>query len=175
MFTQATPYITMRTTLSTRAIITATLMILLTACGTVNKGVQVINGDRGKFNGTWTLTNVSYEALIAGTVSRVFDQAAPAAFVGSVWILTNSGNAQYTLTDGSSQSIYWSYYNPGNGVQPMFQFKKVYQGDKPKNVAEGYRLEIGRINDSGMVLKSPVDLGGGRTGYVVYTFAKSKE
>jgi hypothetical protein len=47
---------------------------------------------RGKFVGTWTLTNVTYDGLVPNAVQNVFDQAAPSAFVGSTWKFTNSGN-----------------------------------------------------------------------------------
>lgn len=144
------------------------VMIIATSCSVVNKTAGV---DRSRFVGTWTVTNVTYEGLVNGTVSKIFDQAAPNAFTGSTWQLTNSGNADYTLTNGVSQSIYWSYYNPGGGVQPMFQFKKVYQGDKLKDIDSGYRLVIGSIDSSTMTLKVPVDLNG-RSGYVVLSFIK---
>ena len=46
------------------------------------------NISRGKFTGTWTLTNVSYDGLVANAVQNVFDQASPSAFVGSTWKFT---------------------------------------------------------------------------------------
>jgi len=144
------------------------LAILATSCSVVNKTAGV---DRSKFVGTWTVTNVTYEGIIGNAVQKIFDQASPAAFEGSTWQLTNSGNAVYTLSNGTAQSIYWSYYNPGGGVQAMFQFKKVYEGDKVKNVDDGYRLAIDNMDGSTMTLKVPVDLGG-KTGYVVLVFNK---
>jgi hypothetical protein len=141
------------------------IIILATSCGVVNKTAGV---DRSRFVGTWTISNVTYDGIIGAAVSKVFDQASPNAFVGSTWQLTNSGNGLYTLPDGTSQSIYWSYYNPGSGVQPNFQFKKIYEGDKAKNVAEGYRLTIGQVDGSTMTLKVPVN----GNGYVVYSFIK---
>jgi len=148
----------------------AFVIITTTGCGVVNKTAGV---DRSKFVGTWTVNNVGYENLIGNAVTKVFDQAPPKAFVGSTWVLTNSGNGQYTLTEGTSQSIYWSYNNPGNGITPSFQFKKVYQGDKPKNVDTGYNLIIGSNDGTTMVLKTPVTIGSS-TGYVVYNFTKTK-
>jgi len=144
------------------------VLILADSCTVVNKTAGV---DRSKFVGTWTLNNVSYQSLIGNAVTKVFDQAPPADFIGSTWILTNSGNGQYTLANGTSQSIYWSYYNPGNGVEPAFQFKKIYQGDKVKDVDSGYRLNISSNDGATMVLKSPVAIGNSN-GYVVYTFTK---
>ncbi|RKR85297.1 hypothetical protein BDD43_5561 [Mucilaginibacter gracilis] len=144
------------------------VIILVTGCTVVNKTAGV---DRSKFVGTWTITSVTYEGILGNAVSKVFDQASPNAFVGSTWQLTNSGNAVYTLTDGTAQSIYWSYYNPGAGEQSMFQFKKVYQGDKVKNIDSGYRLVIANIDNSSMTLKVPVNADG-RAAYVVYSFIK---
>jgi hypothetical protein len=141
------------------------VVVLATSCSVVNKTAGV---DRSRFVGTWTITSVTYEGIIANAVSKVFDQASPNAFVGSTWQLTNSGNGLYTLANGTSQSIYWSYYNPGNGVQPQFQFKKVYEGDKVKNIDSGYRISIGNIDGSTMTLKVPVTANG----YVVYSFIK---
>jgi hypothetical protein len=149
-------------------IVLLTVIVLASACTVVNKTAGV---DRSKFVGTWVVSNVGYEGVINGTVQKIFDQAAPQYFVGSTWQLTNSGNALYTLANGTAQSIYWSYYNPGGGVEPLFQFKKVYQGDKAKNVDDGYRLNIGNADGNNLVLKVPVNIDG-KTGYVVLTFVK---
>ena len=127
---------------------------------------------RGKFVGTWTVTGVTYDGLVPGAVQNVFDQAAPNDFVGSTWKLTNSGNGIYTLQNGTSQTIFWSVFN-GGSTGTQFQFKKLYQGDKAKNVAEGYRLDISGVDNNTMTLRSPVSIGNG-TGYVVYAFSKTK-
>ncbi|HEY9196262.1 MAG TPA: hypothetical protein VIM77_08350 [Mucilaginibacter sp.] len=151
-------------------ILILSLIFVFAACSTP-KNTVTTNVPRGKFVGTWTLNNVSYDGLVQGAVQNVFDQAPPAAFVGSTWKLTNSGNGVYTLSDGTSQSIFWSVYNGGTtGTQ--FQFKKIYQGDKAKNVQEGYRLDIAGNDGSAMTLKSPVTVGNS-TGYVVYSFTKN--
>ena len=96
---------------------------------------------RGKFTGKWVIGSIKYDGLIENAVQNVFDQAPPSAFRGSVWELTNSGNGMYTLNNGTSQTIYWSINNNGTQGQ-VFQFKKIYQGDKAKNVTEGYRVEV---------------------------------
>ncbi|MES2266369.1 MAG: hypothetical protein V4520_06400 [Bacteroidota bacterium] len=128
---------------------------------------------RGKFTGTWTLTNVSYEGLVPGAVQNVFDQAAPNDFVNSTWKFTNSGNGIYTLQNGASQTIFWSVFN-GGSTGTQFQFKKLFQGDKAKNVAEGYRLDIGNIDNTNMTLRSAVPIGNSGTGYIVYSFTKAQ-
>ncbi|TZF83897.1 hypothetical protein FW774_10580 [Pedobacter sp. BS3] len=125
---------------------------------------------RGKITGTWTVSTVNYENLLENAVQSAFNQAPPRDFVGSTWKLTNSGNGMYTLTNGTSQSIYWSLYEQSD-MRPMFQFKKVYQGEKPKDIDEAYRLEIGTADGNNLVLKIPVPYGG-KTGYVVFTMVK---
>ncbi|SDE93937.1 hypothetical protein SAMN05216464_1111 [Mucilaginibacter pineti] len=146
------------------------LIFVLAACSSTKNTVST-NVSRGKFVGTWTLNNVSYQGIVQNAVQNVFDQAPPEAFTGSTWKLTNSGNGVYTLANGTSQTIFWSVNNTGpNGTQ--FQFKKLYEGDKAKNVQEGYVLEIASNDGSTMTLKSPVAIGGG-TGYVIYSFAKA--
>jgi hypothetical protein len=173
MLTFAKPYLDMITTMKKVfqfSALIAFVLIITAGCGVVNKTAGV---DRSKFVGTWTVNNVGYENLVGNAVTKVFDQAPPKAFVGSTWILTNSGNGQFTLNDGTSQSIFWSYYNPGNGVEPAFQFKKVYAGDKVKNIDSGYRLIIGSADGTTMILKTPIAVGNS-TGYVVYNFTKTK-
>jgi hypothetical protein len=128
------------------------------------------SASRGRFNGTWTITNISYDGLVPNAVQDVFNQAPPAAFVNSVWKLTNSGNGMYTLANGTSQTIFWSS-NDTDKSNPLFQFKKIYEGDKAKNVTEGYQLNIVQVDGNSMTLKSPVVIGS-KTAYIVYTFAK---
>ena len=125
---------------------------------------------RGKFVGTWMLNTVTYDGLLPGSVQDVFNQAPPQGFTGSTWRLTNSGNGSYTLTNGASQNIFWSVYN-GDTAGTMFQFKKLYQGDKAQKVEDGYRLVIAGNDGMTMILKSPVVIGD-KTGYVVYSFTK---
>lgn len=151
------------------------LILVLSACSG-SKNVVSSSGQsnvsRGKFVGTWTLNNVSYDGLVQNAVQQVFDQAPPEAFVGSTWKFTNSGNGLYTLTNGASQTIFWSVYN-GGSTGTQFQFKKLFEGDKAKNVAEGYRLDIAGNDGSTMTLKSAVAIGGGN-GYIIYSFTKTK-
>ena len=56
-------------------------------------------------------------------------------------------------------------------MNPTFQFKKIYEGEKAKNIAEGYQLNVAQADNASMTLKSPI-ANGGRTAYIVYTFSK---
>ena len=143
------------------------LTFILQACSTTK---SLVGAQGGPINGNWTLTNVGYEGIVANAIQNVFDQAPPSAFVGSIWNLSNSGNGTYTLTNGTSQSIFWSYNNQDK-MNPTFQFKKIYQGEKAKNIAEGYVLNVTQADKASMTLKSPI-ANGNRTAYIVYTFSK---
>ncbi|WP_214071288.1 hypothetical protein [Mucilaginibacter sp. dw_454] len=143
------------------------LVFILQACSTTK---SLVGADHGHINGTWTLTNISYDGLLPGAVQNVFDQAPPAAFIDSKWQLTNSGNGTYTLANGTSQSIFWSY-NDQDKNNPIFQFKKMFQGESAKHIAQGYQLNVAQVDGSSMTLKSPIALGD-KTAYVVYTFRK---
>jgi hypothetical protein len=154
------------------ALVALGLVLGLNACSP-QKGVAYLAGaERSKFVGNWTLSNVSYQYLIANAVQRVFEQAPPAAFTNSKWVLTNSGNGSYTLADGTAQRIFWSYQNAGSGANPIFQFKKLFDGDKAKEVQSGYQLVATSNDGNTMVLKMPVDMGS-KLGYVVFTFSKN--
>ncbi|MDP9080933.1 MAG: hypothetical protein M3O71_26245 [Bacteroidota bacterium] len=147
----------------------AVFILALSACSTVKKlPANIAGASRARFVGTWTITNVSYDGLLPGAVQTIFNQASPEDFNGSSWKLTNSGNGIYTLTNGASQTIFWSY-DKSNGE--IFQFKKLYQGDSARKVQEGYQLMVAGIDGNTMTLKLPVSLGN-KTAYVVLLFSK---
>lgn len=149
------------------------LMLIFSACNTVKKLPAAATGaTRARFVGTWTLTKVTYEGLLPGSVQTVFDQATPEDFNGSTWKLTNSGNGIYTLANGTSQTIFWSV-NKDAANADLFQFKKLYQGDSARKVQEGYQLFVSFNDGSAMMLKSPVSIGN-KTAYVLYSFTKTK-
>lgn len=144
------------------------MLVAFSSCSSQKGAVSGVS--RGKFTGKWVIGSIKYDGLIENAVQNVFDQAPPSAFRGSVWELTNSGNGIYTLNNGASQTIYWSINNNGTQGQ-VFQFKKIYQVDKAKNVTEGYQLQVVSNDGSDMVLKSPVTLGS-QTAYIIYSFTK---
>ena len=146
------------------------ITLIFTSCGAQKSTINNNIVSRGKFVGTWTLTAVTYDGLLPGAVQVVFNQAPPQSFTNSTWKLTNSGNGSYTLADGTSQTIFWSVLN-GDSMDTMFQFKKLFEGDKAQKVDDGYRLVIGSNNGSTMVLKTPIAVGD-KTGYIVYSFSK---
>jgi hypothetical protein len=147
--------------------------LILSACSSSKNAVTgASNVSRGKFTGSWTINNVSYDGILQQAVQNVFDQAPPQDFVGSTWKLTNSGNGIYTLQNGTSQTIFWSVNNNA-GSNQLFQFKKLYQGDKAKKVAQGYQLIVVGNDGNSMTLKSPIAVGN-KTAYIIYSFTKAQ-
>ena len=147
--------------------------LILSACSPSKNAITgASNVSRGKFTGTWTLNNVSYDGIVQQAVQNVFDQAPPQDFVGSTWKLTNSGNGIYTLQNGTSQTIFWSVNN-NSGSNQLFQFKKLFQGDKAQKVTEGYQLVVTANDGNNMTLKSPIAVGD-KTAYIIYSFTKAQ-
>jgi hypothetical protein len=146
---------------------------IISACSSSKNAVTGAgNVSRGKFTGTWTINNVSYDGIVQQSVQNVFDQAPPQDFVGSTWKLTNSGNGIYTLQNGTSQTIFWSVNNNA-GSNQLFQFKKLFEGDKAQKVTEGYQLVVAANDGNSMTLKSPVTVGS-KTAYIIYSFTKAQ-
>lgn len=128
---------------------------------------------RSNVTGTWVLANVSYEGVPQSAIKSFLGESSAQCFVGSSWKLTNSGNGTYDLPGGSdctakTQSIFWSV----STADETFQFKKIYEGEKAKNVTEGYRLILSNATKDNLVIKSPVDYGNGAA-YVVLNFNKA--
>jgi hypothetical protein len=120
-------------------------------------------------SGTWTISDIQVDLPASFKVTDVFDEAPYEDFKGSTWDLVRNGKGSFTLSNGTKEDIYWSLYGKGDNTQ--FQFKKL-KGMKPKNVADGYRLQLGPVSSDHFTAKSPVDLGDGNTGYITYTFTK---
>lgn len=145
-----------------------TAMVVITACSST-KVANTTSFSRGKISGNWMLNNITYEGIVENAVQSVFDQGPASDFQGSTWQLTNSGKGTYTLANGAVQPIYWSYVN--DSMTPTFQFKKLNEGIKAKNTEQGYKLVVFAADGTNLTLKAPVQYEG-RTGYIVYSFAK---
>ncbi|MBB5436462.1 hypothetical protein HDC92_000126 [Pedobacter sp. AK017] len=128
---------------------------------------------RGNITGSWVLNDITFEGIPQSSVKSLFGEGSYTCFVGSTWRLTNSGNGSYSLPGGTgcaakTQTIYWS----ASTKEDTFQFKKIYEGDKPKNVTEGYRMLLASTNGENMVIKTPVEYGSA-TAYIVLNFNKA--
>lgn len=147
--------------------------IILGGCASKQNAVESLKVSKGAISGTWTVTNVDLEGFPSGyKVTNAFDMAPYQDFVGSTWKLYGGYSGMITLTNGNSQEIYWSLLKEGN--TPTFQFKKIFSGDKAREVKEAYHLDIADATKNSLILRSPITLANGNTAYVVYTFANAK-
>lgn len=132
-----------------------------------------IAAKRGDVSGNWVLTTISFENIPEIAVKSFLGENSYKCFIGSTWNLTNSGNGSYDLPmstncEAKTQPIFWSV----STADETFQFKKVNEGEKPKNIRDGYRLMLSSASSSNMVIKSPIEYGSG-SAYVVLNFTKA--
>ncbi|HEY0175282.1 MAG TPA: hypothetical protein VGC08_02825, partial [Pedobacter sp.] len=64
--------------------------------------------------------------------------------------------------------IFWSV----STADETFQFKKLNEGDKAKDITDGYRLIFSSATNDNLVLRSPVDYGNGQAN-IVLNFTKA--
>ncbi|MGE6219916.1 lipocalin family protein [Nubsella zeaxanthinifaciens] len=153
------------------ALFSASLLVLESCSPKTSTGAAAVR--RGNVTGNWMLNNISFEGIPDVAVRSFLGESSYKCFVGSTWSLTNSGNGTYNLPASAncgakSQNIFWSV----NNADGTFQFKKLYEGDKAKNVTEGYRMMLTNADDNTMTIKSPIEYSG-NTAYVVLNFVKS--
>ena len=153
------------------AAILCSSLVVLQSCSP--KGAATTNVKRDNVTGNWTLSDITFEGLPESAVKTLFDEGSYKCFVGSTWSLTNSGNGSYTLPGGTgctakTQTIFWS----ASPADQTFQFKKIFEGDKAKNVTSGYRSVLSSADGETMVIKSPVEYGTSPA-YIVLNFTKA--
>jgi len=161
-------------TLATLCLIVASLFAV--SCAS-SSGAASSTISKGSVTGNWVVTDIQFEGIPANSKVTVFDEASYNCFKGSNWVLPSNGKGSYTLSSTSdgcstvSQPIMWSLYKQAGST--MFQFKKLSEGVKAKNVTEGYRVELSSADGNSMVWKAPVNFEG-KNAYIVYTLQKSR-
>lgn len=155
------------------AIFFCSTLMILESCSSARTAVKTNNFKKADVTGSWNLNNITFEGIPAESIRSLFGEPSYKCFAGSTWNFPNSGNGTYVLTGtgecaSKTQNIVWSV-KPENGT---FQFKKLNEGDKAKNIDEGYVLSLTSVSTSGLTLKSPVTFGS-TTAYVVLNFLKA--
>jgi len=159
------------------------IFLLFLACSSTKPGStsspSASQWKRG-VKGQWVLNSVEKRNFPAGAnVKKIFDEAPIACFIGSTWNLIANGKGAITFsTDGelcapgATREIFWSIYKPENGGEPQFQFKKLYPGEKAKDITEGYRLDLAYADEQSMTLNMPVNVGGNNDALLEFKFTK---
>ena len=155
----------MKTTI--QLVLIASAILFMTGCSSSKN--TAIKANNNPLEGKWIISNISVNVPPDYKVTDVFDEGPYEDFKGSSWDLIRNGKGTLSLLNGTKEDIYWSIFDKGDSAQ--FQFKKL-KGMKPKNVSEGYRLQLQDISSNSFIAKSPVDLGDGKTGSITYTFTK---
>ncbi|MEO9209778.1 MAG: hypothetical protein ABI208_01695 [Ginsengibacter sp.] len=145
-------------------ILVASLSLAIASCSTSKD-----TATKGNLSGNWVITDIQVNIPNDFKVVNVFDEAPYQDFKGSTWNLVRNGNGSFTLPNGKKEDIYWSINGKGNDA--IFQFKKL-NGEKAKNVTEGYLLPVGSVSATQFTLNSPVLLADGTTKNITYTFTK---
>lgn len=148
------------------------LLITLDGCSPKTT-TSTVTAKRGDVTGNWVLTTITFENIPEIAVKSFLGENSYKCFIGSTWKLTNSGNGSYELPSSASceaktQKIFWSV----STADETFQFKKINEGEKPKNITDGYRLMLSSASNENMVIKSPIQYGSG-SAYVVLNFMKA--
>lgn len=125
---------------------------------------------KSNISNTWTVTDVRLEGFPSDyQIKNAFGMAPYQDFIGSTWKLYGGNSGFITLSNGTTQNIYWSLVK--DGVYPVFQFKKIDTGEKAREVTEGYRMNIDASTKNSLTLSSPFDLLNGNTARIVYTLS----
>lgn len=150
------------------------LMVLSLALACSPSKVSSVGGTSVNIRGTWTVTDVSITGVDASNLKiTAFDEGDYTCFKGSTWTLQPSGNGSFSINNedcGSKlQNIFWSV-DSKKGAE-YFRFKKLYDKEKPNQVAEGYEMLIQNIDGNSMSLSTPV-LFEGNTIYINYQLSR---
>lgn len=147
--------------------------VLFTSC----TNTKVVADSEKLMRGNWTISNVSISGINQSYVDvNVFDEANSQCFEGSAWYLVqNNASGTYTLNGGANcpsttTKIKW-FVTEENG-QMYFNFKKIYEGEKPKNVLDGYKMRVASNTGSTIVLAQDLMFEGNPIS-VNYTFQKN--
>jgi hypothetical protein len=151
------------------------MAIITVSCSSSKNATTVKRND---VKGSWRLDRINYEGLASSERLRLvlLDEGNEACLTGSAWSLPNNGYGTYTINAAQSgctqgeKKIVWSYREENN--QPIFQFKKLQEGEKAKNITEGYRFKILSASDQAMVLQSEISYQG-KPIFINYSFVRN--
>ncbi|WP_157760599.1 lipocalin family protein [Chitinophaga caeni] len=150
------------------------IMVIFASCAS-SQGPSVGSVKRS-LKGTWVVNNISFEGMPQNMkVTTVFSGIPYKCLEGSVWTFPPNYYGSYAISSTATdcnpmtQKIVWSNQVQNGAV--FLQFKEIYEGEKAKNVTEGYRMEISNMSETSMTWKAPVNVSG-QTAYVIYNLSR---
>ncbi|RZK48673.1 MAG: hypothetical protein EOO99_09125 [Pedobacter sp.] len=152
-------------------LVTMSTAFALSSCSPKTNSTPM-NVNRSAISGNWSLNNITFDNISESNIKTFLGEPSYKCFIGSIWNLTNSGNGEYLIPNNEycsakTQDIFWSY----NSTDAVFQYKILNEGDRAKNVTDGFKLLVASNNGSEMTIKSPISYNGG-TAYVNLHFQK---
>ncbi len=146
------------------------ITFILASCSSQKGNTSNVKVSKSKISNTWTVTDVQLEGFPSDyQIKNAFGMAPYKDFIGSTWRLYGGNSGVISLSNGTTQNIYWSLVK--DGINPVFQFKKVDAGEKARNVTEGYRMNIDASAKNVLTLSSPFEIRNGNTARIVYTLS----
>lgn len=139
-------------------LVCAIFAICAYACSSQKNAAAPINAtSKSDLTGTWLVVDIKLEGFPTDyQIGNAFNIAPYQSFIGSTWRLYSSYKGQISLSNGTSENIYWDLVS--NGGKPMFQFKTVPSGSNARDIREGYRLDINRSDVNHLILRSPFSI-----------------
>lgn len=133
--------------------------LLLSSCSATKKAFSentiILGKQRSEFlklKGNWQITKIDYPSQ--SFKIKPFDEGVYAeCFIGSTWkLIPNNWTGSYTLqgTDKCPEVTQPIKFEVKD--EHIFQFKKIYSGQKAKNNIAGYILDFQKQSDSDFVL-----------------------
>lgn len=143
--------------------LSASILMLVSCKSTIDTKSQ------SGIKGNWIITNVSYPGSDVIKVNS-FNIAEAKCFEGSIWsFVPNNNKGTMELTKSGcpafSSPIVWTITQTGDFTL------KITEGDKAKNVTQGYFLKVRNQSENSFQLVDNVNVGGKNTA-VVYQFTK---
>ena len=136
--------------------------LLLSSCG----ATKIERQAQKTFKGNWTLNKISYPDSQGIFKVNLFNDVSASCFTGSKWtFVPNNNHGTYSITDASCETGDRNFIfdvietTPDSGVFD-FTLKPVAEGDNPRKINTGYRMNLVSLSDTNMIWEQQVSLEG---------------
>ena len=159
-----------------KKIISLFTMAFLFAIYSCSPTQKAVTSSKNKINGSYTLVSIEYSNTQDKFNSVLFGEAAIDCFRGSQWnFIENNNSGKYTIQSnadcsGATRNIKWNLIDEGG--QQFFQFKRLEDGFKAKDITAGYRLQLTSITADGIQMIQSANANG-QSLNLIYTFTKN--